>query len=114
MLRTFPAILAPAILALSVSTAWAADNTIDHSKQPTEPAGSAAAGAPQGGGAADKMAAKQERMLKIHKLMHEIDAETDPAKREALMKEQAKIMHEGMMRMHRGKGCGPHGAKPST
>ena len=108
MLKKF---IAPAVLALSVSTAWAADNTMDHNKQPPE---SAATGAPQGGGAADKMAAKQERMLKMHKLMHEIDAEKDPAKREALMKEQAKIMHEGMMGMRGGKDCGHHGDKPTT
>ena len=112
MLKKF---VAPAVLALAVSTAWAADNTIDHSKQPTDPITGAAAGAPQsGGGAADKMAAKQERMLKMHKLMHEIDAEKDPAKREALMKEQAKIMHEGMMGMRGGKDCGHHGDKPTT
>lgn len=110
MLKKF---VAPALLALAVSTAWAADNTIDHSKQPTEPTADAATGAPQSGGAEDKMAAKQERMLKMHKLMHEIDAEKDPAKREALMKEQAKIMHEGMMGMRHGKDCG-HPGKPTT
>lgn len=110
MLKKF---IAPALLAVSLSTAWAADNTMDHNKQPPESAG-AAAGAPQGGGAADKMAAKQERMLKMHKLMHEIDAEKDPAKREALMKEQAKLMHDGMMGMRHGKDCGPHGDKPTT
>ena len=113
-MRTLRQLVAPAILAFSVSAVWAADNTIDHSKQPTEPTEGAAAGAPQGGGAADKMAAKQERMLKMHKLMHQIDAEKDPAKREALMKEQAKIMHEGMMGMRHGKDCGHHGAKPTT
>lgn len=107
----------PLLIALSVPTAWAADNTMDHNKQPPEQSNAQSAGAPSSGGTdkmADKMASKQEAMLKMHKLLHDIDAETDPTKRAALMKQHQQMMQQGMMKMRGGKNCGHMEHEPTT
>lgn len=103
----------PLLIALSVPTAWAADNAMDHNKQPPEQSNAQAAGAPPSGGA-DKMAGKQEHMLKMHKLLHDIDAESDPTKRAALMKQHEQMMHQGMKKMRGGKNCGHMEHEPTT
>ena len=59
--------------------------------------------------AADSEMAMNENMQEMQKMMGEIQAEQDPAKREALMMEHMEAMHKGMEMMGQQAGTAPSG-----
>lgn len=70
---------------------YAADQAMDHSKMPP----STAHPAPN----MHQMEQMQQQMFKMHALMHRIEAEKDPAKRQKLQQEHLRLMQEHMQGM---------------